>query len=130
MGLRKFSELKKLLNEITILLKVALDAIFVERFLKFNKGPNIFVSCLWEFKKKKKKIYQCDFRRVWEYITGNITFEIPVRKLYCPVTISGLILITAHALLMFKIRTVRLLDISCCLSHLICQLTLIHIFFS
>jgi hypothetical protein len=41
------------------------------------------------------------------------------------VTISGLILITAHVLLMFIIRTVRLLEISCCLSHLVCQLALI-----
>jgi hypothetical protein len=49
---------------------------------------------------------------------GNITFEI---NLY-------LILITAHVLLMFIIRTVRLLEISCCLSHLVCQLTLINIF--
>jgi hypothetical protein len=30
---------------------------------------------------------------------------------------DALILITAHVLLMFTIRTVRLLDISCCLSH-------------
>ena len=29
---------------------------------------------------------------------------------------------------MFIIRTVRLLEISCCLSHLVCQLTLINIF--
>ena len=86
---------------------------------------------------------------------GNITFEIPARELYYPVTISGfknqsilnrrqrqkrsqpifnftdaLILITAHVLLMFTIRTVRLLDISCCLSHLVYQLTLVNIFFS
>ena len=39
-----------------------------------------------------------------------------------------LILITAHVLLMFIFRTVRLLEISCCLSHLVCQLTLINIF--
>ena len=30
---------------------------------------------------------------------------------------------------MLKIRTVRLLDISCCLSHLVCQLTLINYLF-
>ena len=29
---------------------------------------------------------------------------------------------------MFNIRTVRLLEASCCLSHLVCQLTLINIF--
>jgi hypothetical protein len=57
---------------------------------------------------------------------GNIAFEIPAREIYCPVTISGLIVITAHILLMFIIRTVRLLEISCCLSHLVCQLTLIN----
>jgi hypothetical protein len=71
--------------------------------------------------------------------------EIPARELYCRVTISGLsqsivkndksknvrilylISITAHVLLMFIIRTVRLLESSCCLSHLVCQLTLINI---
>ena len=39
-----------------------------------------------------------------------------------------LILIIAHILLRFIIRTVRLLETSCCLSHLACQLTLINIF--
>jgi hypothetical protein len=40
-----------------------------------------------------------------------------------------LILIIAHVLLMFISRTVRLLAISCCLSHLVCQLTLTNIYF-
>jgi hypothetical protein len=31
---------------------------------------------------------------------------------------------------MFIIRTVGLLEITCCLSHLVCQLTLINFFFS
>ena len=48
---------------------------------------------------------------------GYITFEIPAHELYCPVTISGLILITAHVLLMCIIRTVRLLKISCWSPH-------------
>ena len=32
-------------------------------------------------------------------------------------------------MLMFIMRTIRLLEISCCLSHLVCQLTLINIFY-
>ena len=78
---------------------------------------------------------------------GNITFEIPVRELYMPgddfrfkpiyckqttkvkTFASYLILITAHILLMFIIRTVILLEITCCLSHLVCQLTLINYLF-
>jgi hypothetical protein len=59
-------------------------------------------SCVWNY-------------RTWVILPGDD------HNLY-------LILIIAHILLMFIIRTVRLLEISCCLSRLVCQLTLINIF--
>ena len=73
--------------------------------------------------------------RNYNLVRDFFTFEIPARELYCPVTISGLSLKliyckqTTNVLLMFIIRTVKLLEISWCLSHLVCQLTLINILF-
>ena len=52
-------------------------------------------------------------------------FEIPARELYCPVVISGLI-----RKLIYCKQTVRLLEVSYCLSHLVCKLTLINIYVS
>ena len=72
--------------------------------------------------------------RKYNLVRDFFTFEIPARDLYCPVTISGLNLKliyckqTTNVLLICIIRTVRLPEISCCFSHLVCQLPVINFF--
>ena len=61
-----------------------------------------------------------DFFHVWNSCTWIILPD-DFHYLY-------LIWIIARALLMFIIRNVRLLEIYCCMSHLVCQLTFINIF--